>query len=389
LSTARGPLIVVSLATSTKAFAPRHRPMASAARGKLRRFVTAIGSLAALIASGPSHAADAVRAKPSVTVVYDSAAPEAAAAVRAIASHLEGLDVSVAVEPVEAEGAVEWLQRTPSSEGDADSVGQFYVDAVPGGDLLVYFTEPGGASSLVRRIRPKQATARVALEEAGIVVRSLLEGILDGGRVGVALPAPRALPEPPAPALPPPPRPPPPPSGKHLAIAIRYVGTSFLSGQGLQSGAYFGLRAYPWSTLTPVALGVGYTAFYPSRVDFSSSQISVQRRPIELGVSFASRGRLGLLAEVMLVGDFVSRTTIQTGPNLERTEPRGRWAFGLSARGGACFSPSLAQHWCLSAGLDAFLNELSYVVSAPEAADRVSSPRLRPRVDAGLTFDFL
>lgn len=364
-------------------------------RPRLLRLVSLTGGAAAFIilsASG-SHAEEGAGSEPSVTVAFNSNTSEAAAAMRAIASHLEDLKVTVVVEPVAGEESSDWLQRPTSPDKAPASVGKFYVDFRGGGEILVYFTEPGGESTLIRRLRPKSTNAPVALEEAGIVVRSLLEALLDGGRVGVSVSEKK-----PPPAAPPPPRPPARPlapapsdplSPMYLGVAVRYSGTSFLAGQGLEPGAYFGLRVYPGGSLSPFSLGAGYTVSYPSEVAFSSSQISLQRHPFEVGLTYASRETLGLLLEIMAVGDFVGRKTLQAGPNLERTEPRGRWVLGMSARGGGCLSPSSVQHWCLTAGLDAFLDELSYAVITPEAANRVSSPRVRPRLDAGLTFDFL
>jgi hypothetical protein len=364
-------------------------------RGKWLTRVAALSLLQAATANPCLAAEETAPPVPTVTVAYNSDAEETAQAVRAIESHLADLGgLTVTVEPVSAPSLAEWLRRASGTPESASSLGQIYVDAGGQGELLLFFTEPGGDLSLIRRIRPRSPAGRVALEEAGIVVRSLLEALLEGGHVGV-LPSPEVPPvvtppvvAPPAPSLPVDVPREPPVHRRRAAISVRYSGTSFASS-ALTSGVSFGLRAYPWAGLAPLSLGATYTVFYPATVNFPSTQIELKRHPIELGLAYESAGTLGLTAEIVAIADYVARQTITTGSTLQRTAPSGRWLFGSSARAGACLSPSNEQHWCLTGGVDLYFNSLSYVVLQPEGETRASLSRLRPRLDAGVSFDFL
>src|ERR1041384_5857677 len=62
------------------------------------------------------------------------------------------------------------------------------MDIAEDGALLIFFTEVSGEATLIRRLPPNRQGLRVGLEQAAIVVRSLVEALLEGGNVGIATP---------------------------------------------------------------------------------------------------------------------------------------------------------------------------------------------------------
>ena len=188
----------------------------------------------------PLRAAEAPAEAGAGVVVFavDPRAKDTQAMVDAVRAHLTGLPVRLVIEPPGA-------SRLPDATGAGRILGTLTIDPGTPGEWVVSFTEPAVDTTLVRRIRLKPQGTRVALEEAAIVVRSMVEAILDGGHVGIARAAEVAQEGRGSAGR----------ASRHgLALTAGYMGTTFASRLGWQSGALIGAR---WQ-LAPLYAGVTY-----------------------------------------------------------------------------------------------------------------------------------
>jgi len=176
---------------------PKHR------LGGIRRgSIGGAWSVALLLWSATSGAAS-----PSSTIVLtvDESSEAETQAVAAIRAHVSGFPVEVLVVPVEAQRSLELrLAASGALAASRRALGTFSTKVTDDGSLLIFFTEADGEATLVRRLRPSAQGMRVAVEQAAIVVASLIEALLDGGSVGIGRPT-----RPPA-------NPPPPPADRSL-----------------------------------------------------------------------------------------------------------------------------------------------------------------------------
>src|SRR6185503_11501328 len=115
-----------------------------------------------------------------VVFAVDPQSRDAQAMVDAVRAHLTGLPVRLVIDTGNGAAA------TGEAIDGARRIGTLTIDPATPVEWVVSFTEPAIDTTLVRRIRVKPQAKRVALEEAAIVVRSMVEAILDGGHVGIA-----------------------------------------------------------------------------------------------------------------------------------------------------------------------------------------------------------
>jgi hypothetical protein len=128
------------------------------------------------------------QAPPSTIILtFDASSEAQKQAITAIRAHVSGLPADVVVVPVEHLRSLDSrLAAAGSLAASRQALGTFYIEIEPDGTLLIFFTEAGAEATLVRRLPPNDQGVRVALEQAAIVVRSLVEALLEGGTVGIA-----------------------------------------------------------------------------------------------------------------------------------------------------------------------------------------------------------
>jgi hypothetical protein len=316
--------------------------------------------------TSPIQAAEPISdASPGIVVfAVDPQAKDAQAMIDAVRAHLTGLPVRLVIDPSGVEG----------EHGDANRIGTLTIEPAPPNEWVVSFTEPAIDTTLVRRIRLKPQGKRVALEEAAIVVRSMVEAILDGGHVGIA----RRAPEENANAAPPSivvwrPR-------QGITATAGYLGTTFGSGLGWQSGGTIGLRWHSGG----IYAGIASQLFAPITTNTAPVSIILIRHPGSIVLGYEGGSRLAPTIEMELLVDYVTRSTTQATPDYEATPPSGRWMFGVGAMAGLTWSILPRIRLLAQAGVDGIFNPYSYVAS-PDFI--VQSSAIRAKLGIGLGVD--
>jgi len=343
--------------------------------------------------------------RPSIVLAFDATSDAQKQAVAAIQAHMQGLPLEVVAAPVEPQRSLQLrLAESGALAVSREAFGTFYVDVAEDRSLLIFFTEAKGEATLIRRLPPNRQGLRVALEQAAIVVRSLVEALLEGGGVGIAPPAG----QPPVPARPASPSsggpsdgadiPLEPPEAETLApadeaasrakspdgigLGTARVGfgaglavTSFASEAPWQAGFTAGAHCLVVPTLY---VGGRYTLLPALTIQRADAAFSVRRHPLELLVGYRESGRVALNAELGAVVDRATRTTVRAASPLGATSSEGRWMLAVGARGGFSWSPWAPVWASLRAGADFVLTPYSYATDSSQLA----SPRLvRPRME--------
>jgi hypothetical protein len=309
-----------------------------------------------------------------VVFAVDPRSRDTQAMVDAVRAHLTGLPVRLLIDTQNGDAPAG--NGSDAANGGSRILGTLTIDPGTPGEWVVSFTEPAIDTTLVRRIRIKPQGKAVALEEAAIVVRSMVEAMLDGGHVGIARPTRPAgedTARPPGAG----------PRGPRRGIAITggYLGTSFAPGLGWQSGAQFGVR---WQARELYA-GVAYAILGP--IDAAADNgISLQlsRYPGSIVLGYEGATRLAPLIEVQLTVDYVRRRTL-LAEGFDKKEDEGRWTVGVGGEVGLSWSvlPRFRLH--AKGGADWMINSYAYV-SQPYAVIVEAGP-VRPKVVLGLALD--
>ena len=344
----------------------------------------------------------------TIILTFDASSEAQKQAIAAIRAHVSGLPADVVIVPVEHQRSLDSrLAAAGSLAASRQALGTFYIEIEPDGTLLIFFTEPGAEATLIRRLPPNDQGVRVALEQAAIVVRSLVEALLDGGNVGIAPEVDRAESAKPAenaaepaspeqssavPALPSS-EPSSSESGSEaspeagsvrpgIAITAGYTATDFASVMPWQSGFSAGLQ---WLA-TPVVYAGARSTFFPTYTAATEDAVvAVARRPIEALVGYRGASPLALNGEVGLLVDAARRTTVSTSESLSPTSPSTRWMLSLAARAGFSWSPWSRIRTSLRGGADFVLTPYAYKVDSAVAAP--SPHRVRPRMELELAAD--
>jgi hypothetical protein len=343
----------------------------------------------------------------TIILTFDASSETQKQAITAIRAHVSGLPAEVVIVPVEHQRSLDSrLAAAGALAASRRALGTFYIEIEPDGTLLIFFTEAEAEATLIRRLPPNQQGVRVALEQAAIVVRSLVEALLDGGSVGIAPKADRAgsaeapaepdlLPErtSAASALPSPEKPGPSRSRseaspkaasarRRMAITAGYTGTDFASAMPWQSGFSAG---FAWLATPVVYAGARYTLFPTYPVATEDAVVAVARRPIEALVGYHAASPLALNGEIGLLVDAARRTTVSTAESLRPTSPSTRWMLSFAARAGFSWSPWTRIRASLRGGADFVLTPYAYTIDSAVAAP---SPRwMRPRMELELAAD--
>jgi hypothetical protein len=343
-------------------------------RGGRASIVAAVFFLAASTTSSLRAAEPPADSGAGVVVfAVDPRARDAQAMVDAVRAHLTGLPVRLVIDTA-GNGSHSASAGETGGSGGHRTLGTLTIEAVTPGEWVVSFTEPAVDTTLVRRIRLKPQGKAVALEEAAIVVRSMVEAILDGGHLGIARPA--VVDEGTARSR---------ASGRHgrrgLAGSAGYVGTTFAPQLGWQSGVVIGLR-WQWSEFYA---GASYGLFPSILTQSAPVSIALIRHPGAIVLGYEGTSRLAPIIELDLAVDYVRRDTIQLSEGFARTPPQGRWIFGIGGQAGVAWSVLPRFRLLAKAGVDWMMNPYSYVafqtvIIAPAA--------IRPKVGVGLVIDF-
>ena len=335
-------------------------------RGCRASIASAVLSLVALIAS-PLRAAEPISdASPGIVVfAVDPQAKDAQAMIDAVRAHLTGLPVRLVIDPGGSDGGQDSSRR----------IGTLTIDPATPGEWVVSFTEPAIDTTLVRRIRLKPQGKRVALEEAAIVVRSMVEAILAGGHVGIAQREENANGGSPAGAVWRP--------RQGITATAGYLGTTFGSGLGWQSGGSIGLR---WQSGGFYA-GIASQLFAPITTNTAPVSIILLRHPGAIVLGYEGGARLSPTVEMELMVDYVTRTNAQVPDDFESTAPSSRWFFGVGAMAGLTWSIVPRIRLLAQAGVDGIINPYSYVASPNYPI--LQSWTVRPKIGIGLGVDLL
>jgi hypothetical protein len=373
-----------------------------------------------VLRSAPARAAVPTEPAPSaaILITFDPASAEQGPVVAAVRAHLRGVPVRVLAEPIAKARSVGQKVATSGELATASgAIGTLSVELAEDGAVLIFFTEPDGSATLIRRLPPNEQGVRTTVEQVAIVVRSLVEALLDGARVGLTpgqpaaavskdaagAPAPsekrrpRAAPR--AVERPAPPRAtavaqdeaagddaaltkegePPVSSAaasSSVALTAAYAGTQFAANTGWQSGFALGIT---WRALPPLHAGARYTFTPELEGGTETTRVSVARQPAEVTVGYMGATTVAPSAELGLVADHTRRRTRSNAPGYTPTPATRRWMVALGARAGVTWTATEALALTLRGGADFLLTRYSYVVSSGQP---VASPRpIRPRLE--------
>jgi hypothetical protein len=306
-----------------------------------------------------------------VVFAVDPQAKDAQAMIDAVRAHLTGLPVRLVID---TRSGASGNGSEPAKDG-SHRIGTLTIDPATPGEWVVSFTEPAIDTTLIRRIRVKPQGKRVALEEAAIVVRSMVEAILDGGHVGIA----RLRTDEGAAATTTSaawrPR-------RGLAATAGYLGTTFGSGLGWQSGGIIGLR---WQAGGFYA-GIASEIFAPIATDTAPVSLLLIRHPGAIVFGYEGVSRVAPTIEVEMMADYVTRSNRRTEGGYEETAPDARWFFGVGAMAGVSWSMLPRIRLLAQGGIDWILNPYSYV--APPFVI-LQSASVRPKLGIGIGVDLL
>jgi hypothetical protein len=377
--------------------------------------------LAIMTRGGAARAEEPQASQPAAVIVitFDPNAVQEERVVAAVRAHLRGVPVTVLVRPVVRSGSIGQNVATAGALATASgALGTSSIEVGDDGAFLIFFTEPGGASTLIRRLPPNKEGVRVTIEEASIVVRSLVLALLEGRRIGMAEPAtaqtaterprvvrpaprrkragrPASPPQRPAPSA----RAEAPPvedadvpdstaedeppwligSDYVVAVTAAYAGAHFATSTTWQSGFMPGFR---WLTLEWLYVAGRYTFFPKLEGRTKETVVSIARHPAELAVGYAGTTRLAANAEVGIIVDHTRRQTRINGPGYAPTPVSARTTLGFGAKAGASFALAASVQLALRGGADFLVTRYAYVLPNGET---VATPHgIRPRLELEL-----
>jgi hypothetical protein len=322
------------------------------------------------IASPLGAAEPPTEASPGIVVfAVDPKSRDSEAMVDAVRAHLVGLPVKLVTDTGGTGGGSE-----TGNGGSRPILGTLTIEPASTNEWVVSFTEPAIDTTLVRRIRLKPQGKRVALEEAAIVVRSMVEAILEGGHVGIVRPASEEAAGSPAVSAPRKPR-------RGMAGTAEYLGTTFAPDLGWQSGLTLGLR---WQFGSLYA-GISYTIFPVILTETPPVNLFLTRHPGAITVGYEWPSRLAPSIQLDLIADYIQRRTDRVEGDLSETPPEARWNFGLGARAGIAWSFIPRLRLLAHGGVDWMINPSAYLVGTTSVV--VAPFPLRPKVAVGLAVD--
>lgn len=367
-------------------------------------------------AGGPSELPPPSQTEATVVLMFDPHEDDSLALVGSIAAHLAGVPVRLIHEPRARTELLTWLGAGRSRVKATRSLGLFAVDVSRRDGWRLFFLEPDGVPTLIRRLKPTPEHA--PLDEAGITVRLLVEALLDGKHVEVTEPvlgeepaeaggtspsgepAPR---KPPASGSSSSPRPAAPSPGSvsdasgsatngapqagargvYLAALVGLSTTKWLSSEGWQSGILTGAALYvdrAWS------LSLDYVWYPKLRYQASDAAITLSRHPFAGRVSYRPSPGFSPIFCVGTWFDAISRQTVDANQGFHSTASTIEPAWGMNASAGLS-SPRLSiLSVRLDLGLDVAARNVSYIVRNETDKTVVATSAVRPFL--GVLMDF-
>jgi hypothetical protein len=264
----------------------------------------------------------------------------------------------------------------------------FWLDVSVPDRVFIFLAEPGGSRVLVRAVDATEEAERV--ESVAVIVRGLVQAVLDGGTIGIAPPAPPP-PEPPAASLPAEPAvvpPPPAPARAWLGLQLAYEADFFTDQitalHGLAAGLVFHLQEN-WSVFA------AYRILGPAEVSGGGIDLDVSRHPMELGARFRwPLGDWDVGAGLYGVVDYLTRDAGTRSSGMQVTAPETAWLGGLGLLVHGSYRIAGSFRVFLDAGIDVFVNGVEYVVDTGAGRTMLlGSWYVCPRVLLGLSVDLV
>jgi hypothetical protein len=352
------------------------------------RWRSVLAALCSLAPIGAGAGRDALCAEHVVDVVVAAQPSDAAALEPALREPLSRLGVSVRWSRASAVDPRDVVRPPPGARA---AFARVWVDLEPGGRATLYLADAAWERILVRRLELSGGLDEVGREELAYVVRSSVEALLGGARIGLEREQVRAeLGLAPAPAGRGASRPRAAPAGAPLVLALGalYEGQILASdprashGLGLAAGLARpgGLRPSAWLLLT-------YRFPYVVEDDRIGARLQTVSVRAVGTLSFALGERLSLRAGAGPGADLVFLEPRRPEGSDARLDP-ARWATVPLVR--ACVGPELrlgpGALLALTTGLDADLSETRYVAHGGGQIHPVFVPwRVRPFLAVELT----
>ena len=352
----------------------------------------------------------------AVVLMFDPHEEDALALVGSIEADLAGVPVRLIREPRTRTELLTWLEAGRRRVKATGALGLFAVDVTRREGWRLFFLEPDGIPTLIRRMKPIPEHA--PLDEAGITVHLLVEALLDGKHVEVTEPVLQEEPPEAAGSLREPARekseaaktegperaahPEPELSGPgpaqqgsgsgasgsasegtreagaggvHPAFVFGLSTTKWLRGQPWQSGILTGAAVYlnqAWS------VSVDYLWYPTLRYEASQATIALLRHPFAGRVSYRPSAGFSPVFALGTWADALSRQTLDAKVGYHGTGSANEWSWGMSGSVGLA-SPRLSGlSACLNLGLDVAARNIGFVVNNETPETVLSTNAVRP-----------
>lgn len=320
----------------------------------------------------------------TVRWLLDPALTELAGLESAVRSHVATIDATLDVVDTNVPTTIEraWVEALRDRAREDAVRAVFWVRRTDPAGVQLYLLDVASGRVYVRRVDVPLDAGPTALEVLGLLVKSTTAELVDGMPVGMdpveLAPAVAIEPEPrkPVPAAPR-------PLGE-LRIAAGYVGTSYAQTARWRSGGGLWLG---WAFPFGLELALGTTPMQWTRASHDTSEIVVRRNPFELVVGYGGRlGRVVLAGDLAFVVDRSVRLASTSDPSLAAEPKRGWWLFAIAPR--LRVDVRVVRWFGVFAalGVEFWINNVEYGVSAPTPAVLVSPRRIRPWVTIGPVF---
>jgi hypothetical protein len=299
---------------------------------------------------------------PIVVLLFDPDRPDSNRLISAIESHLAGLPVQVALEPLPRSDILTWLESGHIRARARQALGLLAIDTSRGDVWRLFFLDVDGAPTLIRRL--PSSSKHAPLDEAGIAVRLLVEALLDSKQIPPAdsMPDSGAPPRGRVPAAGTPTKAAGTPTKKGggatatgsksleersreravpkteqmqaadtnrrqhpLSIFLGPAGATWLAQQAWQFGATAGAEL----DLAPAwPLAVAYTLYPALTYHLTDTDLTLSRYPVTSFLAYTPRFGLSPRFWLGLGVDAVHRETVATGATYRSTDAETTWSWG-------------------------------------------------------------
>jgi len=323
----------------------------------------------------PSLCAAAPARKPVVLIAQEDADPMTERALDAIGAGLVDLPVSLASRRVVGwdNAIVNRVDHARSVAASTGAIAVIWLDLSAPQHVFLFIADSTGGRVLVRTVQTQSQDVEAQLETLSVIVRSSIEGLLAGGRIGVEQP-------PAAPAR-----------GdeiQRLDASIGYALQLFAPTEPVVHGARIEVHARlsRWFFLL-----AAYRLELPVKAQSPEISADIWSHPIELGLFVQRRfTRWRLDVGACAVVDIVTFNVAARDPEVDARDPAARATAAISpfVRIGRVISRVAAVFF--SVGFDIELYNHRYVVTTTDNSRVVVAPwRVRPIFELGANFTLL